>query len=379
LVDSGATHYTENAEVPEASSNGLQHLGNSVGDDNGLTYHSDLRLRGSAEFDETLLTSRQNTDPQPGLKTIEPPSHAFATQQFSPRAEFIDLSKMTRYGSSWTGRESSSEDEGLQHLTVRQNKKGTENDMAPANMQRGEVQQRGSVDATAAGDSDRLITLERPSQPQYYTKKSPARSLPRLTSEWHTEQGIIFEGAPVTVQRGKIHQEDQGDASIDADRRRPRAITRQPRPDSMQKPRPREEGRSESASDLPTDMPTESTSGQGPHDSMPQGVLPTGLKGLFSTSTTSSKTPEYIRADLTRVLELLKVRYLPIRGGFCCRSTPGPGNFFVHLRDQPALVFNIFIVKIPLLSLHGIQFKRLEGDIYQYRSMTSDILTSLRL
>ena len=42
-------------------------------------------------------------------------------------------------------------------------------------------------------------------------------------------------------------------------------------------------------------------------------------------------------------------------------------------------IVEIAIVKIPLLSLHGIQFKKVQGGMNQYRSMTSTILNSLRL
>ena len=43
------------------------------------------------------------------------------------------------------------------------------------------------------------------------------------------------------------------------------------------------------------------------------------------------------------------------------------------------LEFEIFIVKVPLLSLHGIQFKRMTGNTWQYKSMADQILKELRL
>lgn len=195
---------------------------------------------------------------------------------------------------------------------------------------------------------------------------------------------------------------------------------------------------------------------------------PAGLKGLFSSSTTSSKPPQFIRHDLIRVLKQLGVSYTEVRGGFVCRHAPsinlddvrersnpledeksgkvGPGHQrrisfgafrnrdkdelreeklnrhgsrrrqpdqsfvtnsegsdeYVHStsrtpneqqRDMAAtttrvqedtgerlvLRFEIAIVKIPLFSLHGIQFKKVQGGMNQYRSMTSTILNSLRL
>ena len=191
---------------------------------------------------------------------------------------------------------------------------------------------------------------------------------------------------------------------------------------------------------------------------------PAGLKGLFSTATTSSKPPEFIRQDLIRVLKQLGVEYTAIRGGFSCRHAPSinledvrepadeeksgrvqgghqrrisfggafrgkdredirdekgqrhgssrrrhPDQSFVtnsegseeylHQRrdesgrdagatttrvqddtgERLVLKFEIAIVKIPLLSLHGIQFKKVQGGMNQYRSMTGTILNSLRL
>ena len=194
---------------------------------------------------------------------------------------------------------------------------------------------------------------------------------------------------------------------------------------------------------------------------------PASLKGLFSTSTTSSKPPEFIRHDIIRVLNQLGVQYSVIKGGFSCRHAPSinldgvrdtggplddeksgrvtsghqrrisfggafrgrdredikddkvvtrnptrrrqPDQSFVTNSEgsdeylQPTrgadnhdsgatrtrvqedsgerlvLRFEIAIVKIPLLTLHGIQFKKVQGGMNQYRSMTSAILNSLRL
>ena len=43
------------------------------------------------------------------------------------------------------------------------------------------------------------------------------------------------------------------------------------------------------------------------------------------------------------------------------------------------LEFEIFIVKVPVISLHGIQFKRMRGNTWQYKSMADQILHELRL
>lgn len=191
---------------------------------------------------------------------------------------------------------------------------------------------------------------------------------------------------------------------------------------------------------------------------------PVFLKGLFSVSTTSTKSVPAIRADVKRVLKELGVDYTEIRGGFSCRKLPsidlkkiaveGPGSpvitpghrrrfsFGVNRNErdrddvremldrQPAtprtpgrpadrsdsnseisdeesvqdhggssrrvpgettthvqndlggsmvLEFEIMIVKVPLLSLHGIQFKRMAGNTWQFKNMADHILKELRL
>jgi hypothetical protein len=190
---------------------------------------------------------------------------------------------------------------------------------------------------------------------------------------------------------------------------------------------------------------------------------PVFLKGLFSVSTTSTKSVPAIRAELKRVLKQLGVEYTEIRGGFACQHmpsidikkiadassspaatpvirrrfsfgirgerdreelretdrapltprTPGKGHAekgdstselseqeSIHrdptgssrrvpgetttqvqsdLGGNMILEFEIVIVKVPLLSLHGIQFKRMKGNTWQFKSMADQILKALRL
>ena len=49
------------------------------------------------------------------------------------------------------------------------------------------------------------------------------------------------------------------------------------------------------------------------------------------------------------------------------------------LGDNMVLKFEIFIVKVPLFSLHGIQFKKVAGGTWQYKNMAQKILDALRL
>ncbi|KAF2745149.1 protein kinase kin1 [Sporormia fimetaria CBS 119925] len=49
------------------------------------------------------------------------------------------------------------------------------------------------------------------------------------------------------------------------------------------------------------------------------------------------------------------------------------------LGNSMILVFEILIVKVPLLQLHGIQFKKVDGGTWQYKNMAQTILSELRL
>ena len=64
-------------------------------------------------------------------------------------------------------------------------------------------------------------------------------------------------------------------------------------------------------------------------------------------------------------------------------SARAVGETSTHVQSELGgsmiLEFEIFIVKVPLLSLHGIQFKRLQGGTWQYKNMADQILRELRL
>lgn len=64
-------------------------------------------------------------------------------------------------------------------------------------------------------------------------------------------------------------------------------------------------------------------------------------------------------------------------------SARAVGETSTHVQSELGgsmiLEFEIFIVKVPLLSLHGIQFKRLAGGTWQFKNMADQILRELRL
>jgi serine/threonine protein kinase len=63
--------------------------------------------------------------------------------------------------------------------------------------------------------------------------------------------------------------------------------------------------------------------------------------------------------------------------------TLAAGETTTHVQSDTgasmSLVFEILIVKVPLLGLHGIQFKKVDGGTWQYKNMAQTILAELRL
>ncbi|KAK3945538.1 protein kinase kin1 [Diplogelasinospora grovesii] len=122
-------------------------------------------------------------------------------------------------------------------------------------------------------------------------------------------------------------------------------------------------------------------------DRDPDLAKPVYLKGIFSVSTTSTKPLPEIRAEIKRVLKQLGVDYDEIKGGFSCTHSPSiveDGKVSRHLESPPTVAggeirFEIFIVKVPIVSLHGIQFKKVGGNTWQYKAMAEQIVKELRL
>jgi len=195
-----------------------------------------------------------------------------------------------------------------------------------------------------------------------------------------------------------------------------------------------------------------------------EAMKPVYLKGLFSVSTTSSKSITFIRSDIIRVLTQLGVEYREIKGGFTCRHVPSidlnkvndiqptgqapdmpmhrrkisfaglrhsdredaaeqirgsstprvtvrrpivegshtnsddsdeetqrrsvrspraAGETTTHVQSDlgssMVLKFEVLVVKVPFLSLHGLQFKKVDGGTWQYKRMAETILAELRL
>lgn len=164
------------------------------------------------------------------------------------------------------------------------------------------------------------------------------------------------------------------------------------------------------------------------------------LKGFFSVQSTSTKPLPYVRSDVIRVLNELNIPFREVKGGFTCvyraslepganetqqqtfakrRISFGSGMFRRKsiLEDSDAtggtgstesldsdnrgvggsdmlghdtateggddvrtpVRFKVYIVRIPLLGLHGVQFKKLTGNSWQYKNLATKILGELKL
>ncbi|KAK6510364.1 serine/threonine-protein kinase KIN2 [Arthrobotrys conoides] len=168
-------------------------------------------------------------------------------------------------------------------------------------------------------------------------------------------------------------------------------------------------------------------------------VKPIFLKGLLSVSTTTSKPPPAIRADLMRVLREMGVEFREIKGGFSCTHKPSidlatvqdnipqspemlatapsshrrklsfggtsamsasmkrrtkgentndlsaesmtdpSSQIQSELGGSMILQFEIYIVKVPLMNLYGIQQKKIAGNSWSYKNMITKIISELRL
>ncbi|KAJ2710055.1 Serine/threonine-protein kinase [Coemansia spiralis] len=61
------------------------------------------------------------------------------------------------------------------------------------------------------------------------------------------------------------------------------------------------------------------------------------------------------------------------------RSASRPQPSLQHKPGGDAICFQIFLVRMPLLGLHGLQFRRVSGPTWRYKDACSEILKQLKL
>lgn len=85
--------------------------------------------------------------------------------------------------------------------------------------------------------------------------------------------------------------------------------------------------------------------------------------------TTSTKPVGVIRNDLIQVLNNLHLMWV---------ETEAARLF--ECSEEDGVQFEINIVKVPwLLGVHGLQFRRVSGNSWQYKNLCSRILMDLKL
>ena len=134
------------------------------------------------------------------------------------------------------------------------------------------------------------------------------------------------------------------------------------------------DGREDGPEEGPEDAADDSAGSNDRLDPKDDLAKPVFLKGIFSVSTTSTKPLPAIRADIKRVLKQLAITYHEVRGGFKCTYTPS-----IEQGADGEIEFEILIVKVPIVSLHGVQFKRVGGHTWQYKATAEQIVRDLRL
>ncbi|KAL1604508.1 Serine/threonine-protein kinase [Nothophoma quercina] len=67
------------------------------------------------------------------------------------------------------------------------------------------------------------------------------------------------------------------------------------------------------------------------------------------------------------------------RGGRALAAGETTTHVQSDLGENMAVVFEVLIVKVPLLQLHGLQFKKVDGGTWQYKNLAQAILEELRL
>jgi len=99
------------------------------------------------------------------------------------------------------------------------------------------------------------------------------------------------------------------------------------------------------------------------------------IKGVFNVDTTTMKNPREIMEEVLRVLgeQPLEVDFEGYT--FRCKSTEeGAGE-----GGKSRLQFEVEVCQIKGLSMNGVKFKRVAGDVWEYRNMCQNLMALMKL
>lgn len=118
------------------------------------------------------------------------------------------------------------------------------------------------------------------------------------------------------------------------------------------------------------------------------GIRTVYLKGFFSINCTSNRSAMAIRNEILQYLILHNIRYEDRRSYFVCQYLPSfvrngggvPSTMAEGGDAAPGRVtFEIHIVKVAFVGIHGLQFKRIQGQMVQYKNLVSQMIHSLKI
>ena len=103
------------------------------------------------------------------------------------------------------------------------------------------------------------------------------------------------------------------------------------------------------------------------------------VNGLFSVSTTTSKAPYLIKDEIERILGHYKIKFSGAGYELLCSHKPQilPGSDLPDAGQE--VKFEISVVKLFMVGLHGVVFKKVSGDAWRYKEICQTILKDLRL
>lgn len=106
------------------------------------------------------------------------------------------------------------------------------------------------------------------------------------------------------------------------------------------------------------------------------------LKGLFSTVSSTKKTPNELRAEIVDVLRKDAISFENRGAIFVCEyqaSVSKDEAVMDEVEGTTNITFEVHIVKVAVFGSYGVLFKRIHGDISIYKNLCSQILLQLDL
>lgn len=97
-------------------------------------------------------------------------------------------------------------------------------------------------------------------------------------------------------------------------------------------------------------------------------------KGVFNVDTTTMKQPADILTEVARVLDLHQLEYVLEGYIFRCKEKSNSPD-----RKQKPLQFDVEVCQIKGLSMHGLKFKRVAGDVWEYRNTCQTLIAQMKM